>query len=77
METVWIKNLEIACGYRRKDAVVENGQIAVVQINGYNATVKRVRYEKDRIILILKVTTLHIIHKFIHKMMKLRLLVKL
>lgn len=35
-----------------KDAVVENGQIAVVQINGYNATVKRVRYEKDRIILI-------------------------
>ena len=35
-----------------KDSVVENGQIAVVQINGYNATVKRVRYEKDRIILI-------------------------
>lgn len=35
-----------------KDAVVENGQIAVVQVNGYNATVKRVRYEKDRIILI-------------------------
>ncbi len=35
-----------------KDAVVENGQIAVVQINGYNATVKRVRYEKNRIILI-------------------------
>ena len=35
-----------------KDSVVENGQIAVVQVNGYNATVKRVRYEKDRIILI-------------------------
>lgn len=35
-----------------KDSIVENGQIAVVQINGYNATVKRVRYEKDRIILI-------------------------
>ena len=35
-----------------KDGVVENGQIAVVQVNGYNATVKRVRYEKDRIILI-------------------------
>lgn len=35
-----------------KDAVVENGQIAVVQVNGYNATVKRVRYEKDRVILI-------------------------
>ncbi|MEX3469794.1 S24 family peptidase [Staphylococcus hominis] len=35
-----------------KDAVVENGQIAVIQVNGYNATVKRVRYEKDRIILI-------------------------
>lgn len=35
-----------------KDSVVENGQIAVIQVNGYNATVKRVRYEKDRIILI-------------------------
>ena len=35
-----------------KDSVVENGQIAVVQINGYNATVKRVRYEKNRVILI-------------------------
>ncbi len=35
-----------------KDAIVENGQIAVIQVNGYNATVKRVRYEKDRIILI-------------------------
>lgn len=35
-----------------KDSVVENGQIGVVMINGYNATVKRVRYEKDRIILI-------------------------
>ena len=35
-----------------KDSVVENGQIGVVMINGYNATVKRVRYEKNRIILI-------------------------
>ncbi|UIK47410.1 LexA family protein [Staphylococcus pettenkoferi] len=35
-----------------KDLVVENGQIGVVMINGYNATVKRVRYEKNRIILI-------------------------
>ncbi|QIN27803.1 helix-turn-helix domain-containing protein (plasmid) [Staphylococcus chromogenes] len=35
-----------------KDAVVENGQIGVVMINGYNATVKRVRYNNDQIILI-------------------------
>ncbi|MCO4346647.1 LexA family protein [Staphylococcus agnetis] len=35
-----------------KDAVVENGQLGVVMINGYNATVKRVRYKNDQIILI-------------------------
>lgn len=35
-----------------KDAVVENGQLGVVMINGYNATVKRVRYNNDQIILI-------------------------
>ncbi|MCO4330261.1 helix-turn-helix domain-containing protein [Staphylococcus hyicus] len=35
-----------------KDGVVENGQIGVVMINGYNATVKRVRYNNDQIILI-------------------------
>lgn len=35
-----------------KDSIVENGQLGVVMVNGYNATVKRVRYEKDRIILI-------------------------
>ncbi|ARJ08735.1 transcriptional regulator [Staphylococcus lugdunensis] len=35
-----------------KDSVVENGQLGVIMINGYNATVKRVRYEKNRIILI-------------------------
>lgn len=35
-----------------KDSVVENGQIGVVQINGYNATVKRVRYNKDQLILL-------------------------
>ncbi|UBH16366.1 LexA family protein [Macrococcus armenti] len=35
-----------------KDAVVENGQIGIVQVNGYNATVKRVKYDDDSIILI-------------------------
>lgn len=35
-----------------KDAVVENGQIGVVHINGYNATVKRIKYSDDDIILI-------------------------
>lgn len=35
-----------------KDSVVENGQIGVVQINGYNATVKRVRYKDDQLILL-------------------------
>ncbi|QYA48012.1 LexA family protein [Nosocomiicoccus ampullae] len=37
-----------------RDAVVENGQIAVVRVNGYDATVKQVRFEKDKIILIPK-----------------------
>ncbi|CAM2864378.1 helix-turn-helix domain-containing protein [Mammaliicoccus fleurettii] len=35
-----------------KDAIVENGQLGVVMINGYNATVKRVRYNDNQIILI-------------------------
>ncbi|QUM68139.1 helix-turn-helix domain-containing protein [Staphylococcus delphini] len=35
-----------------KDSIVENGQLGVVMINGYNATVKRVRYNDDQIILI-------------------------
>ena len=35
-----------------KDAIVENGQIGVVHINGYNATVKRIKYNDDDIILI-------------------------
>lgn len=35
-----------------KDSVVENGQLGVVMINGYNATVKRIRYNDDQIILI-------------------------
>lgn len=35
-----------------KDSVVENGQLGVVMINGYNGTVKRVRYNDDQIILI-------------------------
>ncbi|MGV3043472.1 LexA family transcriptional regulator [Staphylococcus rostri] len=35
-----------------KDSIVENGQLGVVLINGYNATVKRIRYTDDQIILI-------------------------
>lgn len=35
-----------------KDSIVENGQLGVVQVNGYNATVKRIRYNGDQIILI-------------------------
>ena len=35
-----------------KDSIVENGQLGVVMVNGYNATVKRVRYNKNQIILI-------------------------
>ena len=32
-----------------KDSVVENGQLGVVMINGYNGTVKRVRYNLTRL----------------------------
>lgn len=35
-----------------KDSTVENGQLGVVMVNGYNATVKRIRYNEDQIILI-------------------------
>ncbi|MCD8830260.1 XRE family transcriptional regulator [Staphylococcus gallinarum] len=35
-----------------KDSTIENGQLGVVMINGYNATVKRIRYNGDQIILI-------------------------
>ena len=35
-----------------KDSIVENGQLGVVMINGYNGTVKRIRYNEDQIILI-------------------------
>ncbi|MDR5604015.1 S24 family peptidase [Staphylococcus coagulans] len=35
-----------------KDSIVENGQLGVVMINGYNATVKRIRYNNDQIVLI-------------------------
>lgn len=34
-----------------KDANVENGEIGVVMINGYNATLKQVKYAGDSIIL--------------------------
>lgn len=34
-----------------KGTTVENGQIGVVFINGYNATVKRIRYDENKIIL--------------------------
>ncbi|AQN32177.1 LexA family protein [Mammaliicoccus sciuri] len=35
-----------------KDSVVENGQLGVVMVNGYNATVKRIRYNGDQVMLI-------------------------
>ncbi|MEB6466354.1 LexA family transcriptional regulator [Staphylococcus epidermidis] len=35
-----------------KDSIVENGQLGVVMVNGYNATVKRIRYNKNQVILI-------------------------
>ncbi|WP_020006097.1 LexA family protein [Salinicoccus albus] len=34
-----------------KDGVVEDGQIGVVMLNGYDATVKRIRYGDDKILL--------------------------
>lgn len=34
-----------------KDAPIENGQIGIVQFNGYEATVKRVRYDEDKVYL--------------------------
>lgn len=53
-----------------KDSVVENGQLGVVMINGYNATVKRIRYNGDQIILIPESTILAITHKCMAKMTK-------
>ncbi|WP_312582596.1 XRE family transcriptional regulator [Staphylococcus aureus] len=35
-----------------KASTVENGQLGVVLVNGYNGTVKRIRYNNDQIILI-------------------------
>jgi len=35
-----------------KDCPIENGQIGVVMVNGYNATVKRIKYKDDKIILL-------------------------
>ena len=37
-----------------KDSVVENGEIGVVMVNGYNATLKRVKYVQDSIVLMPK-----------------------
>lgn len=37
-----------------KDSIVENGEIGVVMVNGYNATLKQVKYVKDSIILMPK-----------------------
>lgn len=34
-----------------KDAPIENGQIGVILLNGYQATVKRVKYNNDQVIL--------------------------
>lgn len=35
-----------------KDSVIENGQIGVVMVNGYNGTLKRVRYNGDQLMLL-------------------------
>ncbi|UJS28452.1 LexA family transcriptional regulator [Macrococcoides canis] len=35
-----------------KDSYVTDGQIAVVQVNGYNATVKKVKFNGDQIVLL-------------------------
>ena len=37
-----------------KDSVIENGEIGVVMVNGYNATLKQVKYVKDSIVLMPK-----------------------
>lgn len=34
-----------------KDSIVENGEIGVVLINGYNATLKQIKYVNDSIVL--------------------------
>lgn len=35
-----------------KDSIVENGEIGVVMVNGYNATLKQIKYVNDTIILL-------------------------
>jgi len=35
-----------------KDSVIENGQIGVVMVNGYNGTLKRIRYNGDQLMLL-------------------------
>src|SRR5699024_6313467 len=37
-----------------KDSIVENGEIGVVMINGYNTTLKQVKYVQDSIVLMPK-----------------------
>lgn len=34
-----------------KDSIVENGEIGVVMLNGYNATLKQIKYVNDSIVL--------------------------
>ncbi len=38
----------------KKDSIVENGEIGVVMVNGYNATLKQVKYVQDSIVLMPK-----------------------
>lgn len=35
-----------------KDSVIENGQIGVVMVNGYNGTLKRIRYNGSQLMLL-------------------------
>ena len=37
-----------------KDSIVDNGEIGVVMVNGYNATLKQVKYVQDSIVLMPK-----------------------
>ena len=53
-----------------KDSIVRKWPLGVVMINGYNGTVKRIRYNNDQIILIPNLIILTTTLKLITKTMK-------
>lgn len=59
-----------------KDTIVENGQIGVVNVNGYNATVSRGDIAKTKSFYCLNLTIVITYHKFIQMIMRLKLLAK-